>query len=402
MNDKTITSAVAGNLPRFFQPALFALLFAGMYPLPVHALGPQDLSAPDYEGELKKIKRETFGERQRRDAAERKLLDLEGKSREQEAKIRELEAKLKTQAVVPAVRPVAVAPAEVENAPRSGLAAGSVFQDTLKGGGQGPELVVIPSGRYWRGAAEGEAGAENDERPQKEVRINYRFALGRYEVTVGEYLACVSDGGCERLQWQDYQRWLHSSEHYKNLGSALTDERHPIVGVSWHDAQAYVKWLSGKSGQKYRLPSELEWEYAARGEAQGTKASQPYPWGKIASGEQANYEGTAGRDRWAYTSPVGNFPENGFKLHDMHGNVWEWVEDCFYNSYYNSANIPVLGRPEDGGAATGCSSTQDRVLRGGSWFNNPQYLRSSYRDNGGVTRNGASNYRGFRVARTFQ
>lgn len=395
ISEQTRMPATTGNLTRFFQPMLLALLITGTYPLPVQALGPQDFSQPDYEGVLTK-------ERERREAAE-------SKARTQEVKIRKLEAKLKAQVAAPAAPlPAIPAAARVEKGRVTGLLAGAIFRDRLQGGGEGPELVVIPAGRYWRGSAAGETGVTSNEGPQKEVRIDYGFALGRYEVTVGEYLACVSDGGCGEPIWLERGSQYHyqtgSNDFYKQFGSALTDERYPIVGVSWGDAQSYVKWLSGKSGEKYRLPSELEWEYAARGEAQGAKASQPYPWGKTASHEFANYGKdsccagvTAGRDRWNYTSPVGSFPENGFKLHDMHGNVWEWVADCYYDSYGN-ANIPVSGRPTDGGAATGCSSNQDRVLRGGSWYNFPQLLRSAIRDgNSPVFRDYIF---GFRVART--
>lgn len=261
-------------------------------------------------------RREALVERQRRKVAERKAQD-------QEAKIRELEKKLKAQAAsTPAALPaVAKVPAATkdETVSKSVLTAGTIFRDQLKGGGDGPQLVAIPAGRYWRGAADGEVGASSDEGPQKEVRIDYAFALGQYEVTVGEYLACVGDGGCKEPEWRERGSSFHyqtgSSNNYKKLGATLTEVRQPIVGVSWHDAKAYVNWLSGKSGQKYRLPSELEWEYAARGEAQGTKASLPYPWGTTASHEQANYGSdnccsgaTEGRDHWVYPLSGGEFP----------------------------------------------------------------------------------------------
>lgn len=405
-----------------FDSTLTALLMAATYASSAHALGPQDFSQPDYEGVISKersqkeaAKREASQEREKRELAERKAREQEAIARYQESKIRQLESKLKALAVAPAVKaeagPDAGEALQVKNEPKSGLTVGTIFRDRLKGGDKGPELVAIPPGRYWRGAADGEAGAGGDEKPQKEVRIDYRFALGRYEVTVGEYLACVSDGGCKEPEWRERGNQNHYqtgssilASVYKKFGRVLTDDPYPIVGVSWHDAQAYVTWLSGKSGLQYRLPSELEWEYAARGDIRGTKASQTYPWGKSDSHEFANYgedsccnSEIAGRDQWHLTSPEGSFPDNGFKLHDMHGNVWEWVEDCYYDSYGN-ANIQASGRPEDGGAATGCDSNPNRVMRGGSFIGGLQEIRSANRR--GTSSLSKSAHLGFRVART--
>jgi formylglycine-generating enzyme required for sulfatase activity len=146
----------------------------------------------------------------------------------------------------------------------------------------------------------------------------------------------------------------------------------PVEEVSWDDIQGFIQKLNAKTGQKYRLPSESEWEYAARG---GTTTE--YPWGNNASHDYANYgtddccEGKAeGRDQWVNTAPVGKFPANGFGLHDMHGNVWEWTQDCYHDSY--------KGAPQDG-SAWESDSCAKRVLRGGGWLNRPASLRSAIR-----------------------
>jgi formylglycine-generating enzyme required for sulfatase activity len=147
------------------------------------------------------------------------------------------------------------------------------------------------------------------------------------------------------------------------------------VGVSWNDAQAYVKWLSQQTGKHYRLPTEAEWEYAARA---GTDTA--YPWGNKASHDFANYgkdqccDGLAsGKDKWVYTSPVGSFPANPFGLYDMNGNVFQWVEDCYADSY-KDAPVDGTARP------VVCDANASRVLRGGSWTNFPGILRSAYRN----------------------
>ena len=167
-------------------------------------------------------------------------------------------------------------------------------------------------------------------------------------------------------------------------------KRHPVVCVNWNDAKAYVRWLSRETGEDYRLLSESEWEYVARAGTTG-----PFHTGATISTKQANYDGnhTYGSGRKGRyrkkTTPVGKFPANAFNLHDVHGNVWEWVEDCWNGSYE--------GAPEDGSAweSGDCSR---RVLRGGSWFFTPRDLRSAHR--GWGTTDYRSSRAGFRIART--
>jgi formylglycine-generating enzyme required for sulfatase activity len=231
-----------------------------------------------------------------------------------------------------------------------------------------PEMVVIPAGAFMMGSAESEAGRSSDEGPQHRVTIGQPFAIGKYPVTVGEYRRFVE--ATQRRQgriqeWRDGFFGLgagfkDSDRDWRNPGFAQTDQ-HPVVGVSWEDAQAYCEWLSQETGQAYRLPSEAEWEYACRA---GTTTR--YWWGDAITPKNANYE----ESNLGKTTEVGRYPANPCGLSDMHGNVWEWVEDVYHNSY--------KGAPADGSAWTG-GSEAPRVLRGGSWFFNQVFARSAYR-----------------------
>lgn len=258
--------------------------------------------------------------------------------------------------------------------------AGQTFRDALSGGGQGPQMVVVPAGSFTMGSPSGESGREDGEGPQHTVRIGSAFAVGKYEVTWAEWEACVEDGGCNGYTPND-QGWGKGAR--------------PVINVTWEDAKAYITWLnlsvSGVRDEPYRLLTEAEWEYAARA---GTQSA--YWWGSTASHEYANY-GTdrccrglaSGRDRWMNTAPSGSFSANAFGLHDMHGNVWEWTEDCYQDSY--------TGAPTDGSARQ-VSNCSRRVVRGGSWGYTPQSLRSANRNWGDPS--GRVNFIGFRVART--
>ena len=219
-----------------------------------------------------------------------------------------------------------------------------------------PEVVVVPSGSYEMGSPASEDGRSGAEGPVHRVTIPEPFAVGMYEVTFSQWDACVADGGCGGYRPDD-EGWGRGDR--------------PVVNVSWRDAQAYVDWLTGRTGKRYRLPSESEWEYAARA---GT--TTPFHTGSTISTEQANYDGShvygAGRtgDYRKRTVPVGSFAPNRFGLHDVHGNVWEWVEDCWNDSY--------RGAPSDGSAWVS-GSCKSRVLRGGSWDLEPSDLRSAFR-----------------------
>lgn len=218
-----------------------------------------------------------------------------------------------------------------------------------------PEMVSIPAGKFTMGCVKGrddtvDGGCHSDEKPSREVKIA-AFQLAKTVVTNQQYNCCVEAGACKK------------SENYN--GAIFSEPNHPVKGVSWHDAQSYVQWLSKETGKPYRLPSEAEWEYAARA---GSKTA--YPWGNQPSHDFMNYDGMQGKGRWEYTSPVASFPANAFGLYDMHGNVWEWVQDHWYDDYQ--------GAPRDGRAweFSGCVI---RVVRGGSWFDGGGNCRSAFR-----------------------
>ena len=231
-----------------------------------------------------------------------------------------------------------------------------------------PEMVVVPAGSYRMGSADGGA----DERPVHEVTFAAPFAVGMHEVTFAQWDACVSDRGCPR-----------GKDIAKDRGWGRG--RRPVIHVSWDDAQRYARWLSGETKKQYRLLSESEWEYAARA---GTQTA--YSWGDGIGVGRANCRGCGSQWDNRQTAPAGSFAANAWGLHDMHGNVWEWVEDCRNGSY--------AGAPRDGGAwVSGKCSL--RVLRGGSWFDGPSFLRAAYRFRYS-TGYRVSSVIGFRVART--
>ena len=207
-----------------------------------------------------------------------------------------------------------------------------------------PEMIMIPAGSFLMGSSDSDPNSRDRERPSHEVDLQ-PFALGKYEVTFKEWEACVSGGGCEREP--DDQGWGRGDR--------------PVINVSWKDAQQYVSWLSRQTGEAYRLPSEAEWEYAARA---GT--TTPYAFGDEITEAQANFGSNVGQ-----TKEVGSYPANAWGLHDMHGNVREWVEDV-YNSTYE-------GAPSDGSAWLDGYEGK-RAIRSGSWNYSQSITRSAYRD----------------------
>ena len=228
-------------------------------------------------------------------------------------------------------------------------------------------MVVVPAGAFRMGCVSGQ-GCDDDERPVHRVTIGSPFAVGVYEVTFAEWDACVADGGCGRHRPDDVG-WGR--------------ERRPVIRVSWKDAQAYVAWLTRESGAQYRLLSEAEWEYVARAGSETV-----YSWGDRIGKNRADCDGCGSRWDNERTAPVGSFRANAFGLHDVHGNVWEWVEDCRNDGY--------AGAPADG-TAWEQGSCHRRVVRGGSWVNFPWDLRSANRSGG--TTGYRNSIIGFRVAR---
>lgn len=277
--------------------------------------------------------------------------------------------------------------------------AGAVFSDCPLC----PEMVVVARGTFFMGSPNTEKGREADEGPRHNVVIGEDFALGRYEVTVGQFAEFVADSGYKPTGGCSYFKggWKRDdTRDWRNPGFRQSDKS-PVGCISMEDAQVYVRWLSRKTGQAYYMPSEAEWEYAARA---GT--TTPATWGASPSGacDYANvYDRTGRRENrfdWAYhqcddgfgqTSPVGSFPANAFGLHDMLGNVWEWVADCWNENY--------AGAPADGKSwhAGDCSR---RVLRGGSWNIRPGFIRAANRV--GVAEAYRSSSVGFRVAREIE
>jgi formylglycine-generating enzyme required for sulfatase activity/uncharacterized caspase-like protein len=281
-----------------------------------------------------------------------------------------------------------VAPPEPET-PAVAEEAVGVYPTTFKDCAECPEMVVIPPGEFVMGSPESEDGRERVEGPQHTVRIERPFALGKYEMTFAEWDACVADRGCNGYRPDD-EGWGR--------------DKRPAINVSWDDAKAYVGWLSRKSGNTYRFASESEWEYAARA---GTTTARF--WGEDADrgcGYANVYDRTGKRenkfgwthhecdDGYAQTAPVGSFAANAFGVHDMLGNVWEWVGDCWNDSYE--------GAPTDGSTFRGTpsrpSDCSQHVLRGGSWYHNPRIVRAANR----IRNEAADRYYiiGFRVTRT--
>ena len=248
-----------------------------------------------------------------------------------------------------------------------GPAVGERFRDCP----ECPEMVVAPAGSFMMGSPSSEVGRDDYEGPVHRVRIGEGLAVGVYEVTFEEWDACVRGGGCNGYRPDD-RGWGRG--------------RRPVINVSWEDAQAYVRWLSRETGQGYRLLSEAEWEYVARA---GSRTA--YHWGGDIGRNRANCRVVCG-SRWddkKRSAPAGSFAANEFGLHDVHGNVSEWVEDCWNESY--------RGAPEDG-SAWESGDCRRRVLRGGSWSSRPWVLRSAHRSRG--TTGDRSNDAGFRVVRT--
>ena len=231
------------------------------------------------------------------------------------------------------------------------------------------KLVKIPRGRFQMGSNNG----DDNEKPVHTVNINYDFWMGQTEVTFAQYDAYVADR--EEQSQSAVSKKIDVPEKPGDSGWGRNTQ--PVINVSWDDAQGYVRWLTETNGQglSCRLPSEAEWEYTARA---GTTTD--YPWGDTASHEQANYGkdeccgGLAeGKDQWENTAPVGQFPPNQFGLYDMHGNVLEWVQDCYQDHYQGAF---VNGSAQE----VQCDDNRLRVLRGGSWFVTPYLLRSALRD----------------------
>lgn len=254
---------------------------------------------------------------------------------------------------------------------------GSEFKDCPKC----PAMVVVPAGKFTMGSPPTELGRAYDEGIVRTVTIVKPFAVGKFEITFDDWDECVREKQCVAVADPGWGRG-----------------RRPVINVSWVQAVRYTKWLSQKTGKKYRLLTEAEWEYTARA---GAEASPLFGIAPDRVCEYANlYDITAKEkhdlgwgnlpcdDGYVESAPVGSFKPNGFGLHDMLGNVWEWTEDCLNSSWF--------GAPVDGSAWERGDCTQ-RAYRGGSWIDHePRYLRSIHRYRFFGAR---YNDLGFRVAR---
>jgi formylglycine-generating enzyme required for sulfatase activity len=304
--------------------------------------------------------------------------------------------------MVPEPVPGATAPAQPTQAahPQPG--------STLKDCADCPELVVIPAGRFTMGSRPTEQALANaadvskthTDRESAQHAVSVRsFAAGKYAVTKGEFAAFAQAKGYQTeaeagdgcFGWTGTEWKKDKAYNWRSVGFAQSND-HPVVCVSWNDAQAYIQWLNQTSGKAFRLLSEAEREYATRA---GTQTA--FWWGDSINTSKANYNGNfqyngspKGQYRQA-TVPVGSFNANPFGLYNVHGNVWEWTEDCFHDNYN--------GAPTDGSAwTTNCGGTERRAIRGGSWTSFPAFLRSASRFS--YTPNSRVGFTGLRVART--
>ena len=339
----------------------------------------------------------------RRQLAERRDIEVE-KARQQKEEAQRKQAQARAAAAYIAEQkraragqaPASQAPAPAQaDTPAPSVAspaapADGILRDKfLESDQKGPELVLLPTGRFQMGSPEHErqiamdAGSQKGwlarELPQHWVGIERPIAMGRHPVLVEEWRVFVDATG-----------WLPGGDVDWSAPGFAQDGRHPVVGVNWFDAVRYLRWLSEMTGHSYRLPSEAEWEYACRA---GTRTA--FSCGDTISPDQANYDGTFtynGGPRGAYrrgTTPAGSFAPNPWGLHDMHGNVWEWVQDVVHDNYE--------GAPLDGSAWETGGDQARRILRGGSWLYNPRYLRSALRN--GFSAVLSNDIVGFRVVR---
>lgn len=294
-------------------------------------------------------------------------------------------------AAVAALVATAAAHGQPGNGARSALKAGQTFTECRNC----PEMVVLPPGTVTIGSPPDEP-LRRDNEPQKEIAIRNAFALAKTAVTWDQWEACVRDRACDGIAIDTALRTGENGQpnpDYKDWGRGTR----PVVGVSWYDAQAFVGWLNAKTGEDdaYHLPSEAEWEYAARA---GTTTA--WPWGTELDYDRGNFGvesgGLGGKaeggDVWVNeTAPVASFPPNAFGLYDMHGNIFEWTEDCYEA---DRAHTPADGTANKEG------NCANRVFRNGTFTSNAYMQRSARRGAPYPATLRGRNYLGFRVAKT--
>lgn len=258
----------------------------------------------------------------------------------------------------------------------------------------GPEMVVVPAGSFMMGSPDNERERHRYEGPQHNVLISQPFAVGRHAITRGQFAAFVNNTNYKAkgaYAWTG-RKWKHDPNASWRKPGFKQDDSHPVVCVNWVDANAYATWLSAATGREYRLLTEAEWEYVARA---GT--ATPFWWGASITPAQANYDGNyryaggGSKGEWRKAPvPVNSFEANSWGLFNVHGNVWDWCQDVWHDNYN--------GAPNDGSAWLQGGDATRRVVRGGSWGNLPQGVRSAYRL--GSPSGDRDIYQGFRLART--
>ncbi|MBH3339918.1 formylglycine-generating enzyme family protein [Pseudomonas mendocina] len=258
-------------------------------------------------------------------------------------------------------------------------APGTVFKDCENC----PEMVVLPAGSFVMGTPENEVGRQHDEGPLRTVAFARPFAISRYQVTAAELDAYIKQSDTV-IKSGDKRpgRWCEAGKPSYEQGP-----RQPAVCVDYHEVQAYTQWLSKKTGQTYRMLSEAEREYGARA---GSTAPFPFPFDEEGEYQISQHANTYGpKDGYTYSSPVGSYPPNAFGVYDMHGNVYEWVADCWHDSYE--------GAPVDGSAWIDDAQCDLVQIRGNDWGEPPIFSRSGNRNN--AYKNTRGDWIGFRVAR---
>ncbi|MFM2067531.1 MAG: hypothetical protein RLZZ584_2440 [Pseudomonadota bacterium] len=282
-----------------------------------------------------------------------------------------LPAAAQAPAAKPAAKPGSAAPADVGKA--GARKVGERFRDCESD--VCPWMVVVPAGSFMMGSPASEPERRDDEGPQHKVTLR-SFAVGAYEVTFEQFDACVAAKGCKTEPGDN--KWGRG--------------KRPVINVDYEDGLEFVAWLSHKTGKRYRLPSEAEWEYVARA---GTTTA--FTYGNKLDPSQTNYAANftyngsvrgKGRDQ---TIPVGSLVPNAWGLYDVHGNVLEWVADCPHDDY--------KGAPKDGKPWVKDCADDRKMLRGGSWYDNPVYSRSAFR--GGIAAGNAT-AKGLRVVRELE
>ncbi|WP_373416403.1 formylglycine-generating enzyme family protein [Pseudomonas sp. ABC1] len=245
-----------------------------------------------------------------------------------------------------------------------------------------PEMVVLPSGEFTMGSPEDELGRQPDEGPLHQVTFAKPFAISRFHVTVEEWNTYTKETGVTLKDGDSRpgRECIAGTPRYEQT------PRHPAVCIDFHDVRNYIEWLAQKTGKPYRMLSEAEREYAARA---GSSGPFPFPFDEDGEYQISKHANTYGpRDGFSYVAPVGSFPANAFGAYDMHGNVYEWIEDCYHNSYN--------GAHSDGKARL-TGECNLRVIRGNDWIEPPIFSRSGNRNERAPDIRG--DWLGFRVAR---